>query len=166
MKYIKNQKKPRSFCKSNKENKNINNIVGDKKFYDEIFLNKINKNKIKNLKLINLTNENINNNDLSNIIKKENNIYLNHIKYHNNYNKKNKIPLRNNNMNVSFDCYNKIRPIKVNLKMNIDRKIKALKDKKEQEKLEQEAMHNIYFDSLNNKDIFSNIIYLNKTNEN
>ena len=69
-------------------------------------------------------------------------------------------------MNVSFDCYNKIRPIKVNLKMNIDRKIKALKDKKEQEKLEQEAMHNIYFDSLNNKDIFSNIIYLNKTNEN
>ena len=166
LKYIKNQKKPRSFCKSNKENKNINNIVDDKKFYDEIFLNKINKNKIKNLKLINLTNEYTNNNDLSNIIKKENNIYLNHIKYHNNYNKKNKIPLRNNNMNVSFDCYNKIRPIKVNLKMNIDRKIKALKDKKEQEKLEQEAMHNIYFDSLNNKDIFSNIIYLNKTNEN
>ena len=166
LKYIKNQKKARSFYKSNKENKNINNIVDDKKFYDEIFLNKINKNKIKNLKLINLTNEYTNNNDLSNIIKKENNIYLNQIKYHNNYNKKNKIPLRNNNMNVSFDCYNKIRPIKVNLKMNIDRKIKALKDKKEQEKLEQEAMHNIYFDSLNNKDIFSNIIYLNKTNEN
>ena len=50
--------------------------------------------------------------------------------------------------------------------MNFDRKKQALKDKKEQEKLEQEAAHNIIFESNNKNDneIFTNIIYLNRTN--
>ena len=75
--------------------------------------------------------------------------------------------MKKNVMNISFDGYNKIKPIKVNLRMNFDRKKQAMKDKKEQEKLEQDALHNIMLDNHNNNnnnDIFTNIIYLNRTN--
>ena len=69
-------------------------------------------------------------------------------------------------MNVSFDEYNKKTPIKVNLRMNLERKKQALKDKNEQEKIEKEALNsNLFFDSKENyNDIFTNIIYLNNSN--
>ena len=74
--------------------------------------------------------------------------------------------MKNNNMNVSFDGFNKRTPIKVNLRTNFERKKQALKDKNEQEKIEKEALNsNLFFDSKTNyNDIFTNIIYLNKSN--
>ena len=176
-------KKTESFFKSKDNEKNIsidnhkynNNInlntnLNNKIFYEEKLIKKINKNKGNNLymdlnhDLLNKSNDIL----IKNNTNKENNIYKNNITCYNNINKKNKIPIMKKNvMNISFDGYNKIKPIKVNLRMNFDRKKQAMKDKKEQEKLEQDALHNIMLDNHNNNnnnDIFTNIIYLNRTN--
>ena len=184
LKFFKIQKKTKSFFKS-KDNNNISNTsinnnniniskdnnFNDKIFYKEKLINKINKNKSNNLFLdfnldyLNKSNDiPIKNNKIT-----QNNLYNNNnnITCYNNKNKKNKIPLgKINKINISFDGYKKLKPIKVNLRMNFDRKKQALKDKKEQEKLEQEAAHNIIFESnnKNDNDIFTNIIYLNRTN--
>ena len=180
LKYFKIQKKTKSFFKS-KDNINISNNsicnnnlnkdinLDDKIFYKEKLLKKINKNKANNLYLdlnkdyLNKSNDiPIKNNNI-----KENYLYKNNITCYNNKNKKNIIPIaKKSNINISFDGYKKLKPIKVNLRMNFDRKKQAIKDKKEQEKLEQEALHNIIFESnnKNNNDIFTNIIYLNRTN--
>ena len=176
-------KKTKSFFKSKDNEKNIsidnhkynNNInlntnLNNKIFYEEKLIKKINKNKGNNLymdlnhDLLNKSNDIL----IKNNTNKENNIYKNNITCYNIINKKNKIPIMKKNvMNISFDGYNKIKPIKVNLRMNFDRKKQAMKDKKEQEKLEQDALHNIMLDNNNNNnnnDIFTNIIYLNRTN--
>ena len=99
-------------------------------------------------------------------IKNENQIINNNITCYNNYNKQKKIIIKKNNNNVSFDGYNKRRPIKVNLRMNFERKKQALIDKIEQEKIEKEAINkNKLYDSKDNyNDIFTNIIYLNNSN--
>ena len=66
----------------------------------------------------------------------------------------------------------KRKPIKVNLNItsknhispgnrkDIEKKRKALQDKKEQEKLEEEDLHNLLFERKDN-DLFNNIIYMN-----
>ena len=186
LKFFKIQKKTKSFFKS-KDNNNISNTsinnskidinkdnnLSDKIFYKEKLINKINKNKANNLFIdhnldyLNKSNDiPIKNNKITenNLFKNNNNIAC----YNNkNKNKKNKIPIgKINKINISFDGYKKLKPIKVNLRMNFDKKKQALKDKKEQEKLEQEALHNIRFEShnKNDNDIFTNIIYLNRTN--
>ena len=180
LKYFKIQKKTKSFFKSRdninisnnsicKNNINKDNNLDDKIFYKEKLLKKINKNKGNNLYL-DLNKDYLNkSNDIpikSNNIT-QNDLYKDNITCYNIKNKKNIIPIvKKSNINISFDGYKKLKPIKVNLRMNFDRKKQAIKDKKEQEKLEQEALHNIFFESnnKNNNDIFTNIIYLNRTN--
>ena len=159
MKYIENEKLKRIYNNKNKFNnqlkqKNVLKFFKIQKKTKSFFKSKDNNNisiPIKNNKIT------------------QNNLYKNNnnITCYNNKNKKNKIPLgKINKINISFDGYKKLKPIKVNLRMNFDRKKQALKDKKEQEKLEQEAAHNIIFESNNKNDneIFTNIIYLNRTN--
>ena len=173
LKHFKIQKKTKSLFNLNKNNINNNtsltNInIKDIIPYKEKLIpkanNKIGKNNLyfytdyTNIPKDMLTNDN---NDINT---KENKLYNNKITYYNNCNKKNKILKKMNNINASFEGFTKRRPIKVNLKMNFERKNKAIKDKKEQEKLEQDALYNIYSDSKDNDDIFTNIIYLNKTN--
>ena len=149
---------------------------------------KINKNLISylyNKSINNIYNESIStkNNKKCENINKPNKIYLNSINliYNSKMKNNNKIeiynknPKINKNMNISYDITDKRRPIKVNLtlnnaKKNIKKEVKnnikemnkkALEDKKEQEKLEQEASHNLLFEQKNN-DLFNNIIYLKK----
>ena len=78
-------------------------------------------------------------------------------------------------MNISsYNDPEERKPIKVNISLTYGKnssnlikrkneeeiKKKALKDKKEQEQLEQEALHNILFENKDN-DLFTNIIYMN-----
>ena len=174
LKYFKIQKKAKtkSFFKSNNNNNlNSNNIKDNKIPYkkEKIITKAKNKNEKNNLYLYtDYTNNTNKSKDIlisdNNNNSKENILYNNNITCYNNYNKKNKILKKMNNINVSFDGFTKRRPIKVNLRMNFERKNQAIKDKKEQEKLEQDALNNYFFEYKDNNDIFSNIIYLNKTN--
>ena len=174
LKYFKIQKKAKtkSFFKSNNNNNlNSTNIKDNKIPYkkEKIITKAKNKNEKNNLYLYtDYTNNTNKSKDIlisdNNNNSKENILYNNNITCYNNYNKKNKILKKMNNINVSFDGFTKRRPIKVNLRMNFERKNQAIKDKKEQEKLEQDALNNYFFEYKDNNDIFSNIIYLNKTN--
>ena len=174
LKYFKIQKKAKtkSFFKSNNNNNlNSTNIKDNKIPYkkEKIIPKAKNKNEKNNLYLYtDYTNNTNKSKDIlisdNNNNSKENILYNNNITCYNNYNKKNKILKKMNNINVSFDGFTKRRPIKVNLRMNFERKNQAIKDKKEQEKLEQDALNNYFFEYKDNNDIFSNIIYLNKTN--
>ena len=179
LKYFKIQKKAKSFFKSKDNNKKIKSIPinnnnknlklnfgCDNTLFKEKIFQKINKRKENNIYLktdyINKSNVLFQNNNKENKIDQNNNI----IPCYNNCNKKTRIFFKKNNMNVSFDEYNKKTPIKVNLRMNLERKKQALKDKNEQEKIEKEALNsNLFFDSKENyNDIFTNIIYLNNSN--
>ena len=179
LKYFKGQKKTKSFIKS-KENINnsinkINSITLNNKnrnhklnldytdnvLLKEKILQKINKTKNKNLYLktdfINKSN------DIFIPIKnRENKIIQSNITTsYNNYNKKNKLSsTKKNNINITFDGYKKRIPIKVNLKMDFERKKQALKDKTQQEKKEKNLNmnNNLYY-----SDIFdNNFFYINK----
>ena len=79
---------------------------------------------------------------------------------------------KKNYLNTSYDVV-KRKPIKVNLnitsknhnspdnnKKDIEKKKKALQDKKEHEKLEEKDLHNLLFGRKDN-DLFNNIIYMN-----
>ena len=66
-------------------------------------------------------------------------------------------------VNISL-IYGKYRSNLTKIKKDEEIKKKALKDKKEQEQLEQEALHNLLFETKDN-DLFNNIIYKNN-NEN
>ena len=179
LKYFKGQKKTKSFIKS-KENINnsinkINSITLNNKnrnhklnldytdnvLLKEKILQKVNKTKNKNLYLktdfINKSN------DIFIPIKnRENKIIQSNITTsYNNYNKKNKLSsTKKNNINITFDGYTKRIPIKVNLKMDFERKKQALKDKTQQEKKEKNLNmnNNLYY-----SDIFdNNFFYINK----
>ena len=153
LKYFKGQKKTKSFIKS-KENINnsinkINSITLNNKnrnhklnldytdnvLLKEKILQKVNKTKNKNLYL---NTDFINKSNDIFIPKKnrENKIIQSNITTsYNNYNKKNKLSSnKKNNINITFDGYTKRIPIKVNLKMDFERKKQALKDKTQQEK--------------------------------
>ena len=179
LKYFKGQKKTKSFIKSKENinnsinkinsitlnNKNKNHILNldytDNVLLKEKILQKINKTKNKNLYLktdfINKSNDIF-------IPKKnrENKIIQSNITTsYNNYNKKNKLSSTlKNNINITFDGYTKRIPIKVNLKMDFERKKQALKDKTQQEKKEKNLNmnNNLYY-----SDIFdNNFFYINK----
>ena len=179
LKYFKGQKKTKSFIKS-KENINnsinkINSITLNNKnrnhklnldYTDNVLLKEkiLQKdNKIKNKNLY-LNTDFINkSNDIFIPIKnRENKIIQSNITTsYNNYNKKNKLLLtKKNNINITFDGYTKRIPIKVNLKMDFERKKQALKDKTQQEKKEKNLNmnNNLYY-----SDIFdNNFFYINK----
>jgi hypothetical protein len=94
----------------------------------------------------------------------------------NSYKNKKAIMLKNKSkeLSISYDNVTQRKPIKVNICLTSyknnksltnkiyddERKKKALQDKKEQEQLEQEALHNLLFEKKDN-DLFTNIIYLN-----
>ena len=74
---------------------------------------------------------------------------------------------------IQNEANEKIKQLEANTNLVEEEKIKLMEElkktqeeqnKKEQEKLEQDALYNIYSDSKDNDDIFTNIIYLNKTN--
>ena len=143
-------------------NKNERNNANDINF-------KINKNKTqlekkpyyknKNLYLNNLEKENLNYNSYNYI---NENVYQIKVK-------------KKNYTNINYDkMINKRKPIKVNLNNNNSKnytninnekneneiKKKALKDKKEQEKLEDEHLHNLIF-KRKESDLLTNIVFLN-----
>ena len=179
LKYFKGQKKTKSFIKS-KENINnsinkINSITLNNKnrnhklnldytdnvLLKEKILQKVNKTKNKNLYL-NTDFINKSNDIFIPIKNRENKIIQSNITTsYNNYNKKNKLSsTKKNNINITFDGYTKRIPIKVNLKMDFERKKQALKDKTQQEKKEKNLNmnNNLYY-----SDIFdNNFFYLNK----
>jgi len=125
---------------------------------------KINLNKIDNKNIFNFININSN---LNTIDSKDNTIT--------DINKNKGIikVKKKNYLNISYDIV-KRKPIKVNLnttstkihispgnnKKDIEKKKKALQDKKEQEKLEEKDLHNLLFERKDN-DLFNNIIYMN-----
>ena len=179
LKYFKGQKKTKSFIKS-KENINnsinkINSITLNNKnrnhklnldytdnvLLKEKILQKVNKTKNKNLYL-NTDFINKSNDIFIPIKNRENKIIQSNITTsYNNYNKKNKLSsTKKNNINITFDGYTKRIPIKVNLKMDFERKKQALKDKTQQEKKEKNLNmnNNLYY-----SDIFdNNFFYINK----
>jgi len=179
LKYFKGQKKTKSFIKS-KENINnsinkINSITLNNKnrnhklnldytdnvLLKEKILQKVNKTKNKNLYL-NTDFINKSNDIFIPIKNRENKIIQSNITTsYNNYNKKNKLSsTKKNNINITFDGYTKRIPIKVNLKMDFERKRQALKDKTQQEKKEKNLNmnNNLYY-----SDIFdNNFFYINK----
>ena len=179
LKYFKGQKKTKSFIKS-KENINnsinkINSITLNNKnrnhklnldytdnvLLKEKILQKVNKTKNKNLYL-NTDFINKSNDIFIPIKNRENKIIQSNITTsYNNYNKKNKLSsTKKNNINITFDGYTKRIPIKVNLKMDFERKKHALKDKTQQEKKEKNLNmnNNLYY-----SDIFdNNFFYINK----
>jgi hypothetical protein len=179
LKYFKGQKKTKSFIKS-KENINnsinkINSITLNNKnrnhklnldYTDNVLLKKkilqkVNKTKNKNLYL-NTDFINKSNDIFIPIKNRENKIIQSNITTsYNNYNKKNKLSsTKKNNINITFDGYTKRIPIKVNLKMDFERKKQALKDKTQQEKKEKNLNmnNNLYY-----SDIFdNNFFYINK----
>ena len=177
LKYFKGQKKTKSFIKS-KENINnsinkINSITLNNKnrnhklnldytdnvLLKEKILQKVNKTKNKNLYL-NTDFINKSNDIFIPIKNRENKIIQSNITTsYNNYNKKNKLSsTKKNNINITFDGYTKRIPIKVNLKMDFERKKQALKDKTQQEKKEKNLYNNLYY-----SDIFdNNFFYINK----
>ena len=179
LKYFKGQKKTKSFIKS-KENINnsinkINSITLNNKnrnhklnldytdnvLLKEKILQKVNKTKNKNLYL-NTDFINKSNDIFIPIKNRENKIIQSNITTsYNNYNKKNKLSsTKKNNINKTFDGYTKRIPIKVNLKMDFERKKQALKDKTQQEKKEKNLNmnNNLYY-----SDIFdNNFFYINK----
>ena len=133
--------------------------------------NKINfkKNIISN-KLKNKTNDSTINNANLNSIESKDSI---NSKINNNR-ERDKIKVKKNNfLNISYDRL-KRKPIKVNLNKNsikkyinsdynridIERKQKALQDKKEQEQIEEKDLHNLLFERKDNY-LFDNIIYMN-----
>ena len=179
LKYFKGQKKTKSFIKS-KENINnsinkINSITLNNKnrnhklnldytdnvLLKEKILQKVNKTKNKNLYL-NTDFINKSNDIFIPIKNRENKIIQSNITTsYNNYNKKNKLSSnKKNNINITFDGYTKRIPIKVNLKMDFERKKQALKGKTQQEKKEKNLKmnNNLYY-----SDIFdNNFFYINK----
>ena len=178
LKYFKGQKKTKSFIKS-KENINnsinkINSITLNNKnrnhklnldytdnvLLKEKILQKVNKTKNKNLYL-NTDFINKSNDIFIPIKNRENKIIQSNITTsYNNYNKKNKLSsTKKNNINITFDGYTKRIPIKVNLKMDFERKKQALKDKTQQEKKEKNLNmnNNLYY-----SDIFDNNFFLYK----
>ena len=179
LKYFKGQKKTKSFIKS-KENINnsinkINSITLNNKnrnhklnldytdnvLLKEKILQKVNKTKNKNLYL-NTDFINKSNDIFIPIKNRENKIIQSNITTsYNNYNKKNKLSsTKKNNINITFDGYTKRIPIKVNLKMDFERKKQSLKDKTQQEKKEKNLNmnNNLYY-----SDIFdNNFFYINK----
>ena len=179
LKYFNGQKKTKSFIKS-KENINnsinkINSITLNNKnrnhklnldytdnvLLKEKILQKVNKTKNKNLYL-NTDFINKSNDIFIPIKNRENKIIQSNITTsYNNYNKKNKLSsTKKNNINITFDGYTKRIPIKVNLKMDFERKKQALKDKTQQEKKEKNLNmnNNLYY-----SDIFdNNFFYINK----
>jgi hypothetical protein len=179
LKYFKGQKKTKSFIKS-KENINnsinkINSITLNNKnrnhklnldytdnvLLKEKILQKVNKTKNKNLYL-NTDFINKSNDIFIPVKNRENKIIQSNITTsYNNYNKKNKLSsTKKNNINITFDGYTKRIPIKVNLKMDFERKKQALKDKTQQEKKEKNLNmnNNLYY-----SDIFdNNFFYINK----
>ena len=179
LKYFKGQKKTKSFIKSKENinnsinkinsitlnNKNKNHILNldytDNVLLKEKILQKINKTKNKNLYL-NTDFINKSNDIFIPIKNRENKIIQSNITTsYNNYNKKNKLSsTKKNNINITFDGYTKRIPIKVNLKMDFERKKQALKDKTQQEKKEKNLNmnNNLYY-----SDIFdNNFFYINK----
>ena len=179
LKYFKGQKKTKSFIKSKENinnsinkinsitlnNKNKNHILNldytDNVLLKEKILQKVNKTKNKNLYL-NTDFINKSNDIFIPIKNRENKIIQSNITTsYNNYNKKNKLSsTKKNNINITFDGYTKRIPIKVNLKMDFERKKQALKDKTQQEKKEKNLNmnNNLYY-----SDIFdNNFFYINK----
>ena len=179
LKYFKGQKKTKSFIKSKENinnsinkinsitlnNKNKNHVLNldytDNVLLKEKILQKINKTKNKNLYL-NTDFINKSNDIFIPIKNRENKIIQSNITTsYNNYNKKNKLSsTKKNNINITFDGYTKRIPIKVNLKMDFERKKQALKDKTQQEKKEKNLNmnNNLYY-----SDIFdNNFFYINK----
>ena len=179
LKYFKGQKKTKSFIKSKENinnsinkinsitlnNKNRNNKLNldytDNVLLKEKILQKVNKTKNKNLYL-NTDFINKSNDIFIPIKNRENKIIQSNITTsYNNYNKKNKLSsTKKNNINITFDGYTKRIPIKVNLKMDFERKKQALKDKTQQEKKEKNLNmnNNLYY-----SDIFdNNFFYINK----
>ena len=179
LKYFKGQKKTKSFIKSKENinnsinkinsitlnNKNRNNKLNldytDNVLLKEKILQKVNKTKNKNLYL-NTDFINKSNDIFIPIKNRENKIIQSNITTsYNNYNKKNKLSsTKKNNINITFDGYTKRIPIKVNLKMDFERKKQALKDKTQQEKKEKNLKmnNNLYY-----SDIFdNNFFYINK----
>ena len=182
LKYFKIQKKNKSLFK-NKEDTNNNNIpiinnnnnknlklncdTTDNSLLKEKIFHKINKSK-DNLLYLNTDYSNICNNIPLQKVLYEKNIVNNNNKItcYNNFNKKNKILVKENNNNITFDGFkNNIRiPIKVNLKNNLERKKQILKNK------------NIELDTLNNNKMLfkskqynydfltNNILFLNNSN--
>ena len=150
---------------------NINkNILNDKIFVKEKLLKKLNKSKENKKNKLYLYTDYMNkSNDI--IMPKSKSKTKNMIMNYNYNNKPNNILTKknnfNNNINASFDGY-KRKPIKVNLRNNININLnnkKNLKLKTEKEKLnEEETINNIYFDNYDNN-IFTNIVYMNRTNE-
>ena len=180
LKYFKIQKKAKSSLKNNKDNiitKNNTNVdinkitnisknksIGLNTHYSKTILKeKImqNINKIKNKHLYINTDFMNKSNDVSlHNNNCEKNVNYNCINIYNNYNKQKKILIKKNNMNMSFDGFNKRRPIRVNRKIYLENKNKALKDKKEKEALNS----NFLFDNKDNyNDIFTNIISLSNS---
>lgn len=179
LKYFKGQKKTKSFIKSKENinnsinkinsitlnNKNKNHILNldytDNVLLKEKILQKVNKTKNKNLYL-NTDFINKSNDIFIPVKNRENKIIQSNITTsYNNYNKKNKLSsTKKNNINITFDGYTKRIPIKVNLKMDFERKKQALKDKTQQEKKEKNLNmnNNLYY-----SDIFdNNFFYINK----
>ena len=189
-KIYKQNKKIFKFFKISKNKDNINDDnnlsfeINDKK---KELLNKMNQNM--KLYLFNNYFNNKNNQEAKNVENRTEIGYNNNYNNNtfdinddlniNNYQKKaifNKYIKKNKNLNKSYFTEKEERkPIKVNLTLNYnnnllkrkeDQKIKkkALKDKKEQEELENEAIHNLLFEKKDN-DLFNNIIYLNNNDD-
>ena len=160
----------------------INNNV--KSYLYKNYISNINKKeKIKNhIKELENKTEIGYNKNYFNTIETAENININNFKNKDLSNKK----LKNKIMNISsYNEPEERKPIKVNISLTYGKhcynsynmtkrkkdeeikndeeiKKKALKDKKEQEQLEQEALHNLLFENKDN-DLFTNIIYMNNT---
>ena len=175
LKYYKGKNKTKSFIKPLENNNNsINNIssipssnhnnrnhkfnlgCSDNILLKEKILQKINKTKNKNLYI---KKDYLNkSNDI--FIPKKNKVNQSNITTsYNNYNKKSKLlPTKKNNINITFDGYAKRNPIKVNLKMNFEKKKQILKDKTQQEKKEKKLNmnnNNIYYSDIFNNNFFA-----------
>ena len=139
---------------------NINNISNQINFKKNIISNKLN----------NHTNDSTYNNANLNSIESKDSIN----NTMNNNKEKDKIKVKKNNfLNISYDRL-KRKPIKVNLNINtkkkyinsdynridLERKQKALQDKKEQEQIEEKDLHNLLFERKDNY-LFDNIICMN-----
>ena len=163
--------------KNNDKNKDLLNKINKKmKLYIfNNYFNKMNKqeNFIKKVKTIEKQTEVEYNSNYNNTSDRNEDLKIN------NYRKKiilNKNVKKNKYLNKSYFDEKERKPIKVNLSLNYNNncllkkkeddniKKKALKDKKEQEKLEQEALHNLLFEK-KDSDLFNNIIYLNNNDK-
>ena len=155
------------YKKKNINNDYINYINNTNNISNQINFKKI----LISNKLKNQTNDSIFNN--TNLNSTESRDSINNT-INNNNKEKGKIKVKKKNyLNISFDKL-KRKPIKVNLNIDsikkyinsdynrkdLERKKKALQDKKEQEQIEEKDLHNLLFERKDNY-LFDNIIYMN-----